>query len=358
MRSRVPGAVGLLVACMASTALAQDGGERSPVRDVIDRARAAMNDLQYARADSLAREVLAMGSRLRRADRLEALQIVAGANYPEAAGDRKEAAARSAIAEMLRIDLGATLATDISWAGLDSIYRDVARTTFAVSVTARRDNPIAGIDGSAPVRVRANRPAHWTLVARSRDGIESILIDSVSFAADTTLRFRVARNRRPILRGTEYEFVISATDPETRESITRRYDGIAIVPPIDFVPVPSAIDSSRLLPERSKPQRVPVVIAGVVMGAATVALGKQLRADDPIKASGETDNRFTKIGATIALGSIAAAWFDRGRVLDRNIAANLRMQKDFERTKRAAVAENERRAAEYRASITLNPESR
>jgi hypothetical protein len=180
----------------------------------------------------------------------------------------------------------------------------------------------------------------------------------VAFASDTTLKFIVARNRRPILRGSDYEFVITATDPETQESIVRRYDGIAIVPPIEFPPIPSAIDSSRLLPERSKPQRVPVVIAGVVLGAATVALGKQLRADDPIKAGGETDKRFTGIGVAILGASVAAAWFDRGRILDKNVTANIRARKDFDRARRAAVAENERRAAEYRASITLNPEAR
>jgi hypothetical protein len=355
VRIRVLGAVGLLVSSVAS---AQDGGDRSPVRDVIDRARAAMNDLQFARADSLAREVLAMGTRLRRTDRLEALQIVAGANYPEAMGERREAAARSAIAEMLRIDMSSTLARELSWAGLDSVYTDVARTTFAVSVTARRDNPIVGLEGNASIRVRSSRPARWTLVARSRDGIESILMDTVSRARDTTLKLLVARGRRPLIRGSDYEFIVTATDPETQESIVRRYDGIAIVPPIEFVTVPATIDSSRLLPERSKPQRVPVVIAGVVMGAATVALGKQLRADDPIKSAGGMDKRFTTIGIAILGGSAAAAWFDRGRVLDRNVASNIRARKEFERSRRAAVAENERRAADYRASITLNPEAR
>ena len=355
MHLRLLGAAILLAASVAS---AQDtNADRSPVRDVIDRARAAMNDLQFTRADSLAREVLAMGSRLRKTDRLDALQIVAGANYPEAGGDRKEAQARSAIAEMLRIDLGSTLARELTWAGLDSIYRDVARTTFAVSVTARRDNAITGINGTAPIRVRSSRPARWMLIARSRDGIESILLDTISRATDTTLRFIVARDRKPILRGSEYEFVVTATDPQTQESITRRYDGIVIVPAIDFVPIPSTIDSTRLLPERAKPQRIPVVIGGVVLGAATVALGKQLR-QDPIKSGAETDTRFTGIGIAIAGASVAAAWFDRGRVLDRNIASNARLRTDFERARRAAMAENERRAGDYRASITLNPEAR
>ena len=356
MHLRVLGAAGLLAASVASAQ--ENNTDRSPVRDVIDRARAAMNDLQFTRADSLAREVLAMGSRLRRTDRLEALQIVAGANYPEAAEGRKEAAARSAIAEMLRIDLASTLPRELAWPGLDSIYRDVARTTFAVSVTARRDNQSAGIDASAPVRVRSSRQARWTLVARSRDGIESIVLDSVSRSSDTTLRFIVARDRRPILRGSDYEFIVTATDPQTQESIVRRYDGIAIVPSIEFVPVPAVIDSSRLLAERTKPQRIPVVIAGVVLGAATVALGKQLRADDPIKAGGETDKRFTSIGIAIVGASAAAAWFDRGRILDKNVAANIRARTDFERARRTAVAENERRAVAYRASITLNPEAR
>ncbi|HUQ80434.1 MAG TPA: hypothetical protein VM076_04830 [Gemmatimonadaceae bacterium] len=351
--------LGVATAIVAASSVgAQEPTGASPVRGVIDRARAAMNDLQYPRADSLAREVLALGPRLRRSDRIEALQIVVSANYPEAGGSRNEAAARSAIAEMLKVDLAATMPREMSWPALDSMYRDVSRSTFAVSVSARRDNPIVGIDGNAPIRVRSSRPAQWTLIARTRDGIESVLIDSVSRASDTTLRFIVARGRKPILRGTEYEFVVTATDPQTQESIVRRFDGIALVPSIEFAAIPVTIDSTKLLPERSKSQRIPVAIGGVVLGAATVALGKQLRADAPFKGNGETDTRATKIGIAIAGGSLAAAWFDKGRLLDRNVAANIRTRQDFERTRRAAMAENERRAAEYRASFTLNPEPR
>jgi hypothetical protein len=60
----------------------------------------------------------------------------------------------------------------------------------------------------------------------------------------------------------------------------------------------------------------------------------------------------------MSVAAIVAAWDDRGRILDRNRARNQGIMREFGLKQRQARAENEKRAAEYRATITLNPEVR
>jgi hypothetical protein len=350
-------AVTLFAACLGVDA--QEAPTTQTAAEVmLERAKAALNDLQFKRADSLARDVLSVGNRVRRGTRVAALQVVAAANYPEVPGERNLPEAKSALSELIKLDLGGVIPRDLSWHGLDSLFQDVAANIFAMSVTARRENPINGIEGTSLMRVRANRPAMLRLVARSRDGIDVITLDSVPLATDTTLALRVARNGRTILRGGEYEFVVSATSPTSRETITRRIDGITIVPAIQYVNLPATIDTSRLLPERSATQRAGAVIGGIVAGAATVALGQALRQKDPIRAAGEVDTRYRLVAGMIVIGSGAAGWFDRGRKLDKNRATNDRRRQEYEGTLRTARLENERRATDYRANIALDVEGR
>jgi hypothetical protein len=344
------------VLCVASGAWAQPT-ERSATREMLDRGRAALNDLHYMRADSIARDVLSLGM-LSRSARVEALQLIAAAGYPESPNERRAASARSAISQLLALDLSLAIPRELSWPGLDSLYRDVVASTYAISVLVRRENPITGLAGTSVLRVRANRPSSFALRARTRDGIEAVLLDSVSGAGDTTLSLRVARDEKLILRGGEYDFIVTATDAATRETVTKTFDGVAIVPPLEFVAVPTGIDSTLLRPERSKPERTSGIVAGIVLGAATIALGKGLRATDPIRSGGETDSRYTIAGVAMVVGSIAAAWFDKGRVLDKNKEANERLMLATVARQRAVREDNARRAAEYRASITLNPEAR
>lgn len=350
--------LGWFVALLTISSLAHAQEERSGPDVLLERARAALNDLKYARADSMAREVLATGPRLRRTPRIQALQVVAAANFPESETERRVAPARSALSELIKLDLGATIPRELSWPGLDSLYADVLKSTFAVSVSVRRENPIVGIEGFSLLRVRTNRPAGFSLQARSRDGIEAITLDTVGMAMDTTLKLRVSRNGRPFLRGGEYDFIVQATDPQTRETITRRFEGIAIVPTIEFVPTPPAMDSSEYLPIRATPQRVGGIVGGAVLGVATFVLGTALRASDPIKGGGEVDTRYRQVGIGIALGTGAAAWFDRGRLLDKNAKVNQKRERDFATRMRLARTENEKRGADYRANVALDTEGR
>jgi hypothetical protein len=135
-------------------------------------------------------------------------------------------------------------------------------------------------------------------------------------------------------------------------------DGITIVPAIEYVNLPATMDSTKLLPERSGTQRAGAIIGGIVAGAATVALGQALRQKDPIRAGGEVDTRYRLAAGMIVIGAGAGGWFDRGRKLDRNKSINDKRRKEYEGTLRAARAENERRATDYRANIALDVEGR
>jgi len=241
---------------------------------------------------------------------------------------------------------------------LDSLVLEVSKTTYAISVVVRRDNPITGLNGTAPIRVRANRGSMVVLSARSRDGVELVVLDSAYAATDTTLSLRVARDGKPLLRSGDYEFIVAARDLRTNESLTRVFDGVANVAPVDYVTVPTSVDSTTLRPERDSPQRVQEAVGAVLIGAATFALGKNLRSEGTIRSAGESDRRYVSMGAAMTIATGIAAYFDRGRLLDKNRAANRRLIAEYESKRRAAITENERRVAQYKASITLNPEAR
>ncbi|HEX9562951.1 MAG TPA: hypothetical protein VF981_03240 [Gemmatimonadaceae bacterium] len=295
---------------------------------------------------------------LPRSARVEALQIQAAANLPEAGGERRPAAARAALTQLLRLDLANEIPAELSTPALDSLYRQVRETVYAISVIVRRDNPITGIHGTSLLRVRANRPSSFKLTARSKDGIESIPIDSVMSSMDTTLALRVGRNGQLLLRGSEYEFVVTAVDIASRETLVRTYDGTVAIPAIEYLILPPTVDSALLKPERAAPERTPGIITGIVVAGATVLMGKNLRADEPIKSAFAPEGRYMSAAVLIAVGAGVAAWFDRGRVLDRNVQANRRLVLESEAQRRVAIAENAKRAADYRANITLNTEGR
>lgn len=342
------------VVCFASSVAAQ---ERSAARQMLDRGRAALGGLQYLQADTIARDILSMAF-LPRSARAEALELLAAANFPDAAAHQRAAEARSAISQLLSLDLALTIPPELSWHGLDSLYRDVLERTYAMSVSARRENPIVGIDGTSPLRVRANEPSTFVLRARTRDGIELIVLDSIPVATDTTLMLRVSKAGTPILRDGEYEFVVTATQVVSRETVQRIIEGSAAVPAINYVTVPSGADSASLLPERSRPQRTAGIVTGAVLATATIALGAALRAGDPIRGSARSDARYVGVGVIMGLAAGTAAWFDKGRVLDKNVASNRQASREMASRAAAAREENARRGSAYRASIILNPEAR
>lgn len=349
----------LVLFAIASVTHSAAGGaqDRSVTRVMLDRGRAAIDQAQYQRADTIARDVLSLAL-LTRSARAEALELLAAANYPPDTALRQRAIARNAISQFIQLDLSNMIPRELSSPGLDSLYVNVLAHTYAMSVSVRADNPIVGINGVAPMRVRANEPSTFVLTAQSRDGIETVVLDSAAFTEDAVLNLRVARNQQLILRdGQQYDFVVAARQVATGEVLSRMIDGTVAVPAISYVKTSELTDSITTLPERSRPQRAINIGTALGFGLATIAMGLQLRAAHPIN-SAAADNRVVGVGVLMIAGASVAAWFDKGRPLDRNIAANRAAEAARAGQEAASAEENARRAAAYRAHITLNPDGR
>lgn len=350
--------LGVVIVAIVKAATPVQAQERSPIADLLDQARVALTtELAYRRADSLAREVLLLGSRVPRFYRVQALQIVAAAQFPEVGGRQDTAQARIAIKEMVKLDLDARLPRELSWRGLDLLAEDVARSTYSISAIMRSDNPIVGITGEGRIRVRANRPSRFVLRGRSRDGFESVFLDSVAASTDTVLRIPVYRGDRMILQSGVYDVALTGTDVATQETIVRRLEVVASVPKYEEVPIPVSIDSSQLVPERRGPQRIEGIMTGLLAATAAVALGSATHNESPLRTL-SSSNKARASAFMIGLGVSVAAWFDRGELLEQNRAANLRLLRSFERSLRAAVQENEKRAREYFASLSITEDNR
>ena len=74
--------------------------------------RAALNAFQFQRADTMAREVLSFGGRARRSYRIEALQLLAAANFPAGAVSRETVEAHNALVALIKLDLEPGLPQD------------------------------------------------------------------------------------------------------------------------------------------------------------------------------------------------------------------------------------------------------
>ena len=113
------GATSLALALAAVPARAQTQAG-SPVKDLLTKAKNALNDLKYKEADSLATRALTYGPLLSRDEQLAATQILVSALFPEDVGDQKLDSVQVAIRQMLA--LGASvMPRDITWAGLDTL---------------------------------------------------------------------------------------------------------------------------------------------------------------------------------------------------------------------------------------------
>lgn len=118
----------LAVAVRPLHAQMQAGAPGSPVVELLTKAKNALNDLSYAKADTLARQVLALGTLLTPDQNLAAIQVRAAAFYPEEAGAQKTDSAVVAIRLMIAAG-GKSIPRDISWGGLDSLVLLVARAS-------------------------------------------------------------------------------------------------------------------------------------------------------------------------------------------------------------------------------------
>jgi hypothetical protein len=327
----------------------------SPIVDLLRLSRTKMSDLQYAEADSIARLVLEQPS-LRRTYRVQALQVLAAANFPEEEGQQRRDSAVAALQRLVRIAPESRLPRQISWPGLDSLALTVSRLTFGASTAVAEEQVLTGLNERANVDVMATRPADWVLSARPAAGGGAIPLDSASATTRATLHLRLFHGDKPLLPTGEYELIVAARDRETFDSLRIRHRMSVTVLPPDLVPVRESLDPAQLKPERTKPSRVKAIVAGVLTTTATIMAASLFR-DEDISQTVSSDGRAVGIGIVLGAGVATGGWLlDAGVPIPANREANLKARAEFDRDREILIAENERRRNAVRSTVTFNPE--
>jgi len=339
----------MLAFVAAAPAVAQ---ERSAIEELIGGAHRALNDLQYARADSIARSLLAMGSRATAQQRIEGLQLVAAALYPEERAAQRPDSARRYLEELVRATPDAEIPLAISWPGLDSMLTSVRATTFAVWATPAASYELEGADAEARIEVGAARPAWFRLTATAIGDGSSIVLDSAGPARSATLRIPALEDEHPALPWGQYRLQVLGVDSLTGEPMEIIYHATVETPPLLLHRIPAAPDSSQFLPVRAPRRPFANMAVGVALGAATALVVTSFGGSDAVSTTAGTGPAYG-VAAGMTIGALVGAFVDRGRPLPDNIAHNAAVQAAFDERIRGLREENTRRRAEYRATITL-----
>ena len=345
-----------LALTLSATLLPAQAQQSSPIDDLLRRAGDAFNDLNYGRADSLARQVLAVGPRITAAQRTRALLVIAAASYPEEPTAQRRAVALTTLKQIVRSNLNLKLPQELTWAGLDSLVDEAKRTTFALEVSGDTQQVLVGPQGLAHITVRSSRPGTFQLtVLPAAGGSAAAVVDSMGTTNAGEFTFTAMRNERPIFSSAEYAVIVTGVDAATHDTVTVRYGARVEAPPIEFMTTPTKLDSSKLLPERTGKFGAKAIIPGVLAGAFAVGLSG-LKGD--IKGTVAGDSKGMAVGGVLAVSTILAGFLDRGRQIPANVAANHAYASSFQKSIEDTQAENRKRIAEYKTILHLDLEVR
>jgi hypothetical protein len=331
------------------------GQERSPVQDLLGLARAAINDLRYEDADSITRAVLALDG-LRRSDRIQALQLRAGALFPEQEPAQRRSDAEFVLAALVRIAPSANLPREVVWPGLEALLQEVRSRTFGISALPREHNVLDGPDGAAEITVAASRRAFFRLWLEDSDGGGARLIDSLFTATGGTLRLRVLQQGVPSIPAGRYRLVVTAEDLAGGETMRLSFAAEVDAPALEYVPIPGPLGREAFLPEVTRPKRTLGVVAGVLVLAGTVAGSRVLRETELRNVAG-ADGRAVMLGIVLGGGAVAGVWLlDKGEPVPANIAANREARAAHEQRVADAHSRNAQLLRSYQAEVTVDPE--
>lgn len=345
----------LLLPLSARAQTSSTGSPPSPVNDMIDRATGALNNLKYAEALDLAREALQV-TRIRPAQQIVLYQLMAAAFYPDPEEGGKDPQPDSAafyLRRAIRLKPDIQLADEYRWSGIDSLFRVTKSRTFAAVARPSAENALTGTDGRAFIEVVSTRPAVMYLRSRAiREGVV-MTHDSSTGQARARLALRAHDGTVAQFATGEYEIRIEVRDLESGEADTLRFSAIAtgLPPTLDRLPT---LDSSALKPERAGKTRTSGIVAGVLVGSATIAMSLFGRSEEPIRSAFKADGRARLIGFSIAAGAITGGWLDKGMRLPNNVAANTLMRAEHARAVTAAQDANRKRVAEYRVELRID----
>jgi hypothetical protein len=350
-RCRLLVSVLLLVGASANAQAPQ----RSPIQDLLATARTALNDLRYTDADSIARAVLEL-QELRRGDRIQALQLLAGAAFPEQESAQNRTRAENALRRLVRIAPSATLPREVSWPGLEALHREARSNTFGVSVSPVEENVLIGPDQSGAIEVVASRPARFTLWLTPEGTTRKVLLDSAQGAATAALRFRVLEKGVPAFSTGPYRMTIQAQDLAAPDTISLSFPATIEAPPLQYVTVPDRMADGAMLPEITRPKRTLGIVGGILAFGATVAASRVLR-DSDLKGASGGDGRVIGIGFALGLGTAGGVYLlDKGEPIPMNVESNRRTRAEFEQRVAEARARNAEMLRTYRAVVRIDRE--
>jgi hypothetical protein len=347
-----------LALALAAAPLRAQLQQGSPIDDLLKRAGDAFNDLNYTRADSLARQVLAIGARITAAQRTRALLVIAAASYPEEVSAQRRAVALVTLKQIVRTNLALKLPQELTWAGLDSLVDEAKRTTFGLEVSGQTEQVVVGPQGTASLKVRGSRPGSYQLTIMPVSGGSAAIVDSLPTTTSGEFRFSAMRGERPVFTSGDWSVIVTGIDASRHDTVTVRYTARVDAPALEFVSIASKIDSSKLLPERTRRFGTKSIFPGLLVGGAAFALASTLRGEGNIKSKVGADSKGIAMGGVLALSTIAAGFADRGRSIPANIAANKAYGEAFRKSIVDLQAENRRRIAEYKTTLHIDLETR
>lgn len=328
--------------------------QSSPVMDMIESAKNALNNLQYSRARLAAREVLALG-KLKRSQEIAALQVAAAAYYPDDPRARMPDSANVYLRRLARLMPSGPFPSDLVSPALDSQLVMARHETFGATVRAPLEVTLKGTEARSVIEVSATRPARWQLYVTAGDGGPPLLVDTLGSSMSGRLAIRAHNGVAPVILPGVHQFKIlgiSATEPDT---ITLKYDWIAAGSAPILVEMPAPLDSSKFLPERSTRQLGVQIFGALFAGGAAWALGNAVRPPQPL-ADEPKDSRAAAVGVGIAIGAIASALLDHGKPLPANVKANQVAKANYLKQVGDATETNRKRIGEYTLAITIDPE--
>lgn len=324
--------------------------------DMIETAKNALNNLQYAQARNTVREVLALG-RLKREQEIAALQVASAAFFPEDNTARIPDSAAKYLKRLARMMPSGPLPADIASPALDSQLVVARLTTFGATIQPPLQISLRGTENHPAIDVISTRPARWQLYLISGDGGPPILLDTLGAATEGKLSLKAHNGSAPVMQPGIFQFRVLSISAVRPDTIVLRLNGTATGSPPTLVAMPPVLEPSRLLPERAPRALITGVVGGLVVGGGTWALANFIR---PPKALGDEpkDGRGIAVGFGITAGAIVAGLLDRGKPLPANVKANAAMRAGYIKQLGDAAETNRLRISEYKIAISVDPEIR
>lgn len=127
---------------------------KSIVTDLMSKGKTAFNDLKYKQADSLGRRVLSYAALLTPQQKVDAIQLVVAATYPEEDAEQHADIAIDFIKQLLSLGAKQGIPRDLSWPGLDTLYAWVQRSASGTNVQGAAPAPAAAAAVAQPAQVR------------------------------------------------------------------------------------------------------------------------------------------------------------------------------------------------------------